>query len=47
MKTELIASCEICKNYYREKMKCPGCGIGDENKSKSYRESVIINYCLS
>jgi hypothetical protein len=47
MKRELIApcgmNCGICKYYHREKMKCPGCRGGDENKSRSCRDCIIIN----
>jgi hypothetical protein len=47
MKRELIApcgmNCGICKYYYREKKKCPGCRGGDENKSKYCQDCIIIN----
>ena len=47
MEKELIApcggNCGICKFYYREKNRCPGCRVEDENKSKSVRECIIIN----
>jgi len=47
MKRRLIApcgmNCYICKFYYREKNKCPGCRGDDKNKSKGCRDCIIIN----
>ena len=47
MRRELIApcgmNCGICRYYYREKDKCPGCRGPDENKSKYCVECIIVN----
>ena len=47
MEIKLIApcgmNCNICKYYHRKKMKCPGCRIEDESKSKFCKECIIIN----
>jgi hypothetical protein len=47
MEEKLIApcgiNCGICKYFYREKNKCPGCRFEDENKSKSCIECIIVN----
>lgn len=47
MQKELIApcgmNCGICKYYYREKNKCPGCNGPDENKGKYCVECIIKN----
>ena len=36
-------NCAICKAYLREKNKCPGCRVKDDNKAKSCKNCVIIN----
>lgn len=47
MKKELIApcgmNCNICKFYYREKNKCPGCHAPDKEKLRGCRDCIVVN----